>query len=137
MTPLPVTPKQIDNTTYFNTLRNGIWKDGCCGHSELLKLYTYTFDSAKHPIAVNLGFDTLLLKPFDTLLDTIMYPPNTEEGRVARENILKEGYIAPTYNQSEESVMDKTFNVFYTKDYNMIQRGIQERHVGIQGGFMV
>ena len=35
--------------------------------------------------------------------------------------------------------MDKTcyFNAFYTKDYNMIQEGPQEKKVGMQGGFLM
>ena len=131
---LPATPATIKPP-----LNETIAKNGCCGHGELMQLYTYTIDPELHPISVNLDLDTLVLKPFDTLFDTILYPHDTPEGEVARERLIREGYVAPTYtHQHPDTVIQhQTFHAFYTKDYNMIRQGWQERRVGMQGGFIM
>lgn len=118
-------------------------KDGCCGPAELMKLYTYTIDPNLHPVSVSLDLDTLLLKPFDTLFDTILYNHDTPEGRIARERLISEGYIAPTYihqhqDVSNETILRQTFHAFYTKEYNAaVANGWQAKRVPLQGGFLM
>lgn len=131
---LPATPETIKPP-----LSQTIARNGCCGHSELMKLHIYTIDPKLHPVSVNLDLDTLVLKPFDTLFDTILYPHDTPNGKIARERLISEGYVAPTYIQQHKDniIQHQTFDAFYTKDYNMVRQGWQEQRVGMQGGFMM
>jgi hypothetical protein len=132
-------------------LRNGIYKDGCCGDSELMKLASYTLQ--QHEIAVHLDLDTLVTNPFDELFNVMHFPPDTEEGKRARKQLVE--VVAPTYlnrrssghpsrgsvnaTTAEKLLSNITVNAFYTKDYNMINpnKGGHVEHVGVQGGFLV
>mmetsp|Transcript_24990 Transcript_24990/g.42492 ORF Transcript_24990/g.42492 Transcript_24990/m.42492 type:complete len:522 (+) Transcript_24990:45-1610(+) len=131
-------------------LKNNIGNDGCCGDSELIKLATYKLP---HDIAVHLDLDTLVTNPFDELYNVMHFPPDTEEGKRARQQLVE--VVAPTDlnrrssgHPSRGSVNGTTaqkllsnivVDAFYTKDYNMIsphKEGHVE-HVGVQGGFLV
>jgi len=131
-------------------LRSHLFRDGCCGDSELIKLATYKI---QHEIAVHLDLDTLVTNPFDELFNVMHFPPDTVEGKSARKQLLE--VVAPTYlnrrssghpsrgsvneTAAEELLSNITVNAFYTKDYNMInpKKEGHVEHVGVQGGFLV
>ena len=93
-----------------------------------MKLHACAINPKLHPMPVNLDLDMLLLKPLDILPNVFIYPPNTIKERKARQKLVNEGLIAPTYNNSDsELTLNKTFDSFYTRDYNLI------RNVGLQG----
>ncbi len=118
--------------------------------SELIKLATYKL---QHEIAVHLDLDTLVTNPFDELYNVMHFPPNTDEGKQARKELVE--VVAPTdFNRrssghpsrgsvnvttAQEMLSNIVVDAFYTKDYNMIdpsKKGHVE-HVGVQGGFLV
>ncbi|CAB9509740.1 expressed unknown protein [Seminavis robusta] len=133
--PLPVSPDEIRGGEGF-ILKDAIHRNGCCGHSELLKLHA--FSMVNHSVAVHLDIDTLLLAPLDELLDAIYYDPATsEQGIRARRHLVEAGLVAPTYPHTAQIQNVTTrIDAFYTKDYNIIRPG-QESRVGVQGGFFV
>lgn len=122
--PLPVDPDDIHDLKDSN-LKQEIRQNGCCGHKELMKLYSLTFTN--HAVAVHLDLDTLLLQPLDDLFDVIQYPPLHPKGVNARETIAES--IAPTHSP-DISVTNATVNAFFTKDYNMVPRG-KESRIGV------
>ncbi|KAL7578720.1 hypothetical protein ACA910_015957 [Epithemia clementina (nom. ined.)] len=136
---LPVVPADIPvwhdplRNESLSTLQSRISRDGCCGHLELLKLYS--FKMTNHSVAVHIDLDTLVTQPLDELLDAIYCPPESEQGIQARRHLLQEGIVAPTY-QPVVPVMNMTIDAFFTKDYNMVPAGKHSR-VGMQGGFLV
>eukprot|EP00797_Seminavis_robusta_P002398 Sro1148_g246450.2 (309) ;mRNA; f:3924-4850 len=107
--------------------------DGCCGHNELLKLHAFSFTN--HSVVVQLDLDTLLLRPMEELFDVMIHPPHTLAGKWARRSLVTSGAIAPTY-QPVVPITEMTFEAFYTKDYNMVPQG-QEDRIGVQGGVMI
>ena len=111
-------------------------------------------------IAVHLDLDTLVVHPLDELFDVMHFDSVRDEGREARLALLRDGIIAPTYlarrmsgdptgmtevdnaterlhASAEEVMADIVVDAFFTKDYNMIRPGEQQKRVGVQGGFLV
>ena len=140
-----------------SSLKEGIGSNGCCGDKELMKLFAYTLDEA---IAVHLDLDTLVVHPLDELFDVMHFDSVGDEGREARLALLRDGIVAPTYlnrrisgdptgmtevdnaterqhASAEEVMADIVVDAFFTKDYNMIRPGEQQKRVGVQGGFLV
>jgi hypothetical protein len=135
----PVNPKDIQTAH----LKTKIAADGCCGHRELLKLYTWTFTN--HFAAIHLDLDTLVLQPMDELLDVLYYPPSSPQGQRAQRHLQQGALLAPTFQlkvpaaaPAAPGIIEHFVQVdaFYTKDYNMIPPHKQKR-VGVQGGFLV
>lgn len=122
--PPPVDPNDIEGAkdSFF---KREIQRNGCCGHKELMKLYSLTFTN--HTVAVHLDLDTLLLQPLDELFDVIQYSPFHPKGIAAREQIAAS--VAPTHSSSIP-VINTTVSAFFTKDYNMVPRG-KESRVGV------
>ncbi|KAL7575620.1 hypothetical protein ACA910_011450 [Epithemia clementina (nom. ined.)] len=132
--PLPVVP---DDIAVYNEsivmLKSRIHKNGCCGHLELLKLYAFAWTN--YSIAVYLDLDTLVTQPLDELFDAIYYPPTSPQGVHARQHLVQQGIVAPTF-EPVVPVMNMTIDAFFSRDYNMLPIG-KEKRAGMQGGFLV
>ena len=132
-------------------MRGGIGHNGCCGDGELIKLFAYTLDET---IAVHMDLDTLVVHPLDELFDVMYFDGAGDEGRSARSALLRDGIVAPTYlnrrmtgdptgatgvgnatkrrhASAKEVMADIVVDAFFTKDYNMIRPGAQQRRVGV------
>jgi hypothetical protein len=107
-----------------------------------------------------MDLDTLVVHPLDELFDVMYFDGAGDEGRSARSALLRDGIVAPTYlnrrmtgdptgatgvgnaterrhASAEEVMADIVVDAFFTKDYNMIRPGAQQRRVGVQGCFLV
>jgi len=71
--------------------------DGCCGACELLKFRM--FELTQHALVVHVDLDSLLLQPLDELFDAMVLPPDSAEGVAAREHLINEKLIAPTFSR--------------------------------------
>lgn len=126
-----------DISTKF--LRENIDKASCCGAKEFLKLYAYTLDSTRHPLAVVLDLDSLVLRSMDDLFDVMIY--GGEKELVDRlpihvNNFGNTSLSLGLQQRQLETLYDRKIDALYTKDYNMINPG-GEKYAGIQGGFLV
>jgi len=109
---VPINVSEIEGTF----LREHVYKSGCCGDKEFLKLYAYTL--MDFPIVVHLDLDSLILQPLDELFDAMLGDESHSE-------------ISVMYNNE----MPRNIEAFFSKDYNMINPG--HKHPGVQGGFLV
>lgn len=129
---VPVKPHMVRSPP-GSILRNDLPTDGCCGHSELIKLHIYGL--VEHRVAVYLDLDALVLQPLDELFDCIVFSPDHSEGGAARSRL--QSVLAPTYVPPlGVGIENMTVDAFYTKDYNMMVPSKSHR-VGVQGGFLV
>mmetsp|Transcript_24006 Transcript_24006/g.49054 ORF Transcript_24006/g.49054 Transcript_24006/m.49054 type:complete len:351 (+) Transcript_24006:72-1124(+) len=103
-------------------LRENIDGASCCGAKEFIKLYAYAL--VNHPVAVILDLDSLILKPLDDLIDSIIL--GEVEALEARKRL-------PLHGDLE---LPKKIDAFYTRDYNMVNPGGEE-YAGVQGGFLM
>eukprot|EP00566_Odontella_aurita_P020694 CAMPEP_0113527382 /NCGR_PEP_ID=MMETSP0015_2-20120614/1265_1 /TAXON_ID=2838 /ORGANISM="Odontella" /LENGTH=360 /DNA_ID=CAMNT_0000425811 /DNA_START=257 /DNA_END=1340 /DNA_ORIENTATION=- /assembly_acc=CAM_ASM_000160 len=111
----PINVSDIRNEVY----RADIAKQSCCGEKEFIKLYSYTLTD--YPVVVHLDLDSVVLKPFDDLFDSMIDGPSAP----ARKRIP----VMPG------SPMPDAVHAFFTRDYNMVNLG--HKHPGMQGGFLV
>lgn len=111
----PINVSDIRNEEY----RKNVAKQSCCGEKEFIKLYSYTLSD--YPVCVHLDMDSVVLKPFDDLFDSMIDGPSSP----ARKRI-------PTMPRSP---MPASIEAFWTRDYNMANLG--HRYPGMQGGFLV
>lgn len=110
-------------------LREHIDGASCCGAKEYIKLYAYTL--ARHPVAVVLDLDSLVLKPLDDLFDALLAPPSSPYDWAASSIPIHREEGTATNNSSSPP---RTVEAFYTRDYNMVNSGVL---AGVQGGFLV
>ncbi|KAL7451510.1 hypothetical protein ACHAWC_003339, partial [Mediolabrus comicus] len=124
-----------DISTKF--LRENIDGASCCGAKEFLKLYAYTLDSGRHPLAVVLDLDSLVLRSMDDLFDVMIYGGKKELVDRLPIHINNVGNTSSLGQQQQrETLYNRQIDALYTKDYNMINPG-GEKYAGIQGGFLV
>ncbi|KAL7548159.1 hypothetical protein ACHAWF_011464, partial [Thalassiosira exigua] len=115
-------------------LREHVDGASCCGAKEYVKLYAYTL--GRHPLAVILDLDSLVLKPLDGLFDALL-----------EENYDWTKSTVPLHDQANVNVTELnerserggesgkgTMSAFYTRDYNMVNPG---HEAGVQGGFLI
>jgi len=102
-------------------LREHVYKTGCCGEKEFLKLYSWTL--VDFPIVVHLDLDSLILQPFDDLYDSMLLDGDAKA--------LSERKLPVMH---DKPVPDK-IEAFFTRDYNMANLG--KEYVNVQGGFLV
>jgi len=93
-------------------LKQQISKDGCCGHSELIKLHVYSLTEYK--VAIHLDLDTLLLKPLDPILDAMVYPIDHPKGLTSRRRLVH--------------VVEKTKTKMTTSQQQQQQQQIDDDH---------
>ena len=106
-------------------LREHIDRASCCGEKEYIKLYAYTL--VRHPVAVVLDLDSLVLKPLDDLFDAIILGEGDSTESI-RDRL-------PVHD-NDNVIIPSKIDAFFTKDYNMVNSG-GERYAGVQGGFLV
>ena len=126
-----------DISTKF--LRENIDGASCCGAKEFLKLYAYTLDSDRHPLAVVLDLDSLVLRSMDDLFDVLISGGKKELVDRLPLHINNVGNTSSSSGQQQqqrETLYDRQIDALYTKDYNMINPG-GEKYAGIQGGFLI
>ena len=104
-------------------LRTKVVTNGCCGEKEYNKLWAYTVDPEKYPVAVHLDVDTLVVQSMDDLYDTMLDGDDSPSRK----------HVPVMYGAELPS--SKDISAFFTRDYNMVQPG--KKHVGVQGGFIV
>lgn len=93
-------------------------------HSWTFRLYAYTL--LEHPITVHWDMDVALFQPMDDLFDSMIYPWDSVEGKLARSRLEL---------QHPERKLPKQIDAFLTKD--ITSANPWERHQGVQGGFLV
>ena len=142
----PVNPDKIQQVEGYTELRKDIRRDGCCGEKEFIKLHAYSMTDYK--VAIHLDLDTLVVKPMDPIFDAMVFPPNTKEGLEARKRLfapenrdLEFPYrrLASALYTPDVPLEELAINAYYTKDYNMFPRNVQNRggKVGMQGGVII
>lgn len=104
----PVKPSEIRG----EHLRKRIHKDGCCGEHEFIKLYAYTITG--HPIVVHTDVDFMFYQPMDELFDAMLYPHDSDVGKLARSKIAME---------YPEKVVPENIEAYLTRDYHQIIPG--------------
>ncbi|KAL7434019.1 hypothetical protein ACHAXH_002218, partial [Discostella pseudostelligera] len=113
-----------------NKLRLLMHNDGCCGYSELLKLYVYGL--VEHELAVHLDLDSLLLRPMDDLFDVMLGKGDVEFRRTTLMSMK-----AHNLPHTKEVDITKPIDAAFTRDYNSVKNPSLDAPVGFQGGFLV
>jgi len=127
-------------------LRHGIQQGkGCCGRGkEFIKLKTLTL--TRHPVAVHLDVDTLVLQPLDVLFDALIMASGHDT--VAEYNTSLFPYVQQhipleqqqpqrssrvvTHQEDEGPVQ-----TLFTRDYPLAPPHVPPHKVGMQAGFWV
>ena len=133
--PTPFQLQDISNAL----LQEKIHKQGCCEEKEFLKLYTLQL---KHSIAVHLDLDTLVLKPWDHLFNTMLVGIATNKDNNSNNNFAADRALVQRQVQSHNPHTSKNWLPseiisYFTRDYNMAKPGIKPLRVGMQGGFWI
>ncbi len=93
-------------------LRRNIHREWCCGEHEFIKLYAYTITN--HPIVVHTDIDFMFHQPMDELFDAMLYPHDSDMGKMAREKIAMEYPM---------KVMPMNIEAYLTRDYHQVIPG--------------
>jgi hypothetical protein len=104
--------------------RNHVESENCCGSAEFIKLYAYTL--LEHPITVHWDMDVAVFQPLDDLFDSMLFPYDSPEGRLARSRIEL---------QHPERKLPQQIDAFFTRD--ITSANPWENRQGVQGGFLV
>ena len=132
-------------------LRTHIAQNGCCGDTELIKLYAYTL--VQHPLVVHLDLDTILLQPLDPLFDYMLLSLDTSSNSNNNNHHPESSSSSPPSNEQihqrmKDMVMwpdqfpplssthtTTTINAMFTYDYNMVTP--KTLYKPVQGGFLL
>lgn len=95
-------------------LRKNIHREWCCGEHEFIKLYAYTITN--HPIVVHTDIDFMFYQPMDELFDAMLYPFDSDEGRMARDRIEME-------YPGKGATMPENIEAYLTRDYHQVIPG--------------